>query len=201
MFASLVQITWWDHCSTYKSLVLASSSLDEITSIFKSYGKWYIYFSGFSRWRPINDSSLYAKFSWWRSFKVSSIFINDYLIKIVPSGELWSTINQLRVSMYRKRTPFDPSEVYDEAAAREWNWNYEFSDWSSNLISSNLIRRSNWLLNYFWKLFLNQNFSFLHIQIKFIVREFYCSMSRSKVTWSQVVTSSRWEEKGHQRSF
>ena len=73
-----------------------------------------------------------------------------WLIKIAPSREPWSTTYWLRVSMYRKRTPFDPSEVYDEAAAREWNWNSDISDWSSNLISSNLIRRSNWLLNYFW---------------------------------------------------
>ena len=53
------------------------------------------------------------------------------------------------------------------------------SDWSSNLISPNLIRRSNWNLNYFWKLFLNL-LSFLHMQIKFIVREFYWSMLRSR---------------------
>ena len=113
------------------------------------------------------------------------ISVHELPVKQSPSGEPCLTIWKLRVSMYRKRTPFDPSEIYDEAAAREWNWKSEFSDWSSNLIGSNLIRRSIWLLNYFWKLFLNQNFSFLHIQIKFIVREFYCSMSRSKVFGGQ----------------
>ena len=90
------------------------------------------------------------------------ISVHELLVKRSPSGEPCLTIFKLRVSMYRKRTPFDPSEVYDEAAAHEWNWKSEFSDWSSNLIGSNLIRRSIWLLNYFWKLFLNQLFIFTY---------------------------------------
>ena len=173
MFVSLVQITWWD-------FIWAVNLLNSVHFHRAHYFLRVSSMTSHQRFKSIGEVFL-------MTFLHGNFLMFDIRVSIL-------TIHQLRVSMYRKRTPFDPSEVYDEAAAREWNWN-------------SLIGLAIWLVQIwfvdpigFWIIFENYswiNFSFLHIQIKFIVREFYFSMSRSKVTRGQIVISSLKVTRGH----
>ena len=139
MFASLVQITWWD-------FIWAVNLLNSV------------HFHRAHYFLRVSSMTSHQQFK-----SIGEVFLMTFLhgnflmfdIRVVHFDN--SSIKSLNVPKANALWP----KWSLRWSRRPWV-KLEFSDWSSNLIGSNLIRRSNWLLNYFWKLFLNQLFIFTY---------------------------------------